>query len=159
MPGATKGVYEMKHHEKYKAVTPAGWDYVDAGDLPHTHIFQSGNNRDGFRMIECSDDCLTNGDLAFMAKHGLTCDKNRLADLSARIAQRNGLKLVLKNVSVGSTDNGLLWEFIIMDGTGAEISRETMTGADAASRFQGEYRMINAVEYAAILQAGMKKAA
>lgn len=78
----------LQSKDYYRAIAPPGYEWIGAGDLPYTHEFQTGNYRDGFRVLSCSEDCLTNGDLAFLAKHGMTCDKNRLKRLSARIARR-----------------------------------------------------------------------
>ena len=76
----------MLHQSKdfYRGLKlPNGYEWGGAGDLPFTHFFQSGNYRTGFKVMECSEVCLSNGDAEFMATHEMTCTKERLAELSA----------------------------------------------------------------------------
>lgn len=66
----------------------ARWRWGGAGDYPYTHFFQKGSYATGFTVLDCSEDCLTNGDLEFLAKNGMTCDAERLKALSKQVVKR-----------------------------------------------------------------------
>jgi len=66
----------------YISNAPEGWKWVGCGDLPFTHIFQSGDYKNGFKVIECSELCITNGSLQFLIKYNCTYTKEKLRDLS-----------------------------------------------------------------------------
>lgn len=69
----------------YRKSAPNGWQWVGCGDLPFTHIYSRGNYTEGFQELECSEECLTNGNLEFMAEHGLTMTKALLKKESKRL--------------------------------------------------------------------------
>jgi hypothetical protein len=64
---------------------PNGYKWGGAGDLPYTHFFQSGR-----KVLECSEICLSNGDLEFLATNDMTCDKSRLKALSKECIKKYG---------------------------------------------------------------------
>ena len=78
----------LQPKDYYRKIAPPGWVWVGGGDYDYTHIFQTGDYKTGFKVLECSEDCLTNGNLEFMAQHSLSCTKPLLKKLSKQIAKR-----------------------------------------------------------------------
>ena len=58
------------HKEVCAAMAPAGWSY-GGYDAPH-YLFQTGNYRDGFKLIQALEEDLTVENLALMARLGVT---------------------------------------------------------------------------------------
>jgi len=82
----------MKHSKDYyRKSAPAGWQWVGTGDYPFTHIYSSGDYKTGFKELNCTEDCITNGNLEFMAKHGLTMTTALLKKESRRIVKRENM--------------------------------------------------------------------
>ena len=64
----------IKDHKRICGdIAPAGYHYggFDAG----FYLFQAGNYRDGFTLMECLEEDLTRENLALMARMGLTRDR------------------------------------------------------------------------------------
>jgi len=78
----------LNSKQYYRDKAPQGWKWVGAGDYPYTHIFCSGDYKKGFKEIECSEDCLTNGNLDCMIKYNVTMSKEALKEASKEIEAR-----------------------------------------------------------------------
>lgn len=61
------------HKALCPTIAPSGWSYggFDGG----YYLFQAGNYRDGFRLMECIEGDLTKDNLELMARMGLTRKK------------------------------------------------------------------------------------
>lgn len=55
------------------------WSYYDNGK----HAFVSGNNREGFKLINATDDDIENGNIQFMAKYGISNENKQLTNSTA----------------------------------------------------------------------------
>lgn len=61
----------LKDHKTFcPSIAPEGWSY--GGFCDGMYMFQAGNHRDGFRLMECLEEDLTPENLRLMAKMGLT---------------------------------------------------------------------------------------
>lgn len=68
---ASLGAMPIKDHKRLcQEIAPPGYQY--GGFDEGYYLFQTGNYRDGFRLMECLEEDLTRENLALMARMGLT---------------------------------------------------------------------------------------
>ncbi len=72
--GEVKNVNEVSDTEKYRNLSYNGYKWVGVEDGIHTFSKQSGN---GFYVIECTEEQLSNGDIEFMTERGITLSVGR----------------------------------------------------------------------------------
>ena len=60
----------MMHKTLCPLIAPEGWQY--GGFDEGRYLFQTGNYRDGFKLMEVFEEDLTKENLALMAKLGVT---------------------------------------------------------------------------------------
>ena len=53
------------------------------------HLFQSGSYRSGFSVMYCTEDCLTNGNAAYMVLHGLTLSDEKVRELQRKYRRKH----------------------------------------------------------------------
>lgn len=82
----------MLHDKQYyrDLNLPNGYKWGGESDLPYTHFFVRGDYKHGFSEIECSETCIANGDIQFLAENHMTCDKARLKKLSRECVKKYG---------------------------------------------------------------------
>jgi hypothetical protein len=79
----------MKHSKNYyRSLSCNGYEW-GGEHLPGIHFFVYGNNRDGFKEMLIDEDGLTNGDLQFMTKHGLTLTEKEAKKRSKAFIRKN----------------------------------------------------------------------
>lgn len=72
--GEVKKINEVSDTEKYRDLSYNGYKWVGVEDGIHTFSKQSGN---GFYVIECTEEQLSNGDIEFMTERGITLSVGR----------------------------------------------------------------------------------
>lgn len=82
-------VNKMKHnkdHYRNKGKELGmSWGGCDEG----VHFFQSGNYKDKFKVMYCTEECLENGNAEYMVKHDLTLSDEKVRSLQAKYRKKH----------------------------------------------------------------------
>lgn len=81
----------MKHSKDYYRNKGKELGLTWGGFDDGIHFFQSGDYKIGFKPMECTEECLENGNAEFMVKHDLTLTKEKVKHIQRKYKKRNGL--------------------------------------------------------------------